>query len=191
MPAHVQAWLAARRETRQLFSRLYAQVMASWNGAEDVDPEAGGLSGVESVSSPQGVGVGEVLLRGLETLSHSRAWLRLDLRREGDAELRAEARLPGLALSEGSALGGGGRVQWTLDGLPGSPFHLELSWAEGPPPGHSEQQALERVLRAGLPAALEVDRLQSALARLSMPNVSSARCSRSPSLPVRRGTPAN
>ncbi|MFY8134305.1 MAG: putative bifunctional diguanylate cyclase/phosphodiesterase [Aquimonas sp.] len=141
--------------------------MASWNGAEDVDPEAGGLSGVESVSSPQAVGVGEVLLRGLETLSHSRAWLRLDLRREGDAELRAEARLPGLALSDGCALGGGGRVQWTLDGLPGSPFHLELSWAEGPPPGHSEQQALERVLRAGLPAALEVDRLQSALARLA------------------------
>ena len=125
------------------------------------------LSGATSMMPPQGVGLGAVLLRALETVLRGRSGLRLDLCCEGDSDLRAEARLPGLDRPAGPVPDPGGRLRWTLTGIHAVPMQLELNWCEGTAPEPAELEALEQVLRAGLPAALEVDRLQTALARLA------------------------
>ena len=141
--------------------------MASWKGAEDRNGETAALAGVNADDPAQSAGLEQVLRRGLETLCDGRASLRLGLRCLGDASLRAEAHLSGLGLAGESREADAQRIEWMLPGLPGAPVLLDLSWAAGPAPQPIEMEALERVLRAGLPAALEVERLQSALERLA------------------------
>lgn len=145
--------------------------MASWNGADDLDKGLAPLANEAALETANCPEVREVLLRGLETLAVGRSGLRLVLRCVGESALEAEVRLPGTLLSEGDSRErqdlGGGDIERVLNGLAPEPVLLSLSWRAGPTLESLELEGLERVLRAGLPAALEVDRLQSVLARLA------------------------
>lgn len=145
--------------------------MAFWNDAGDLDKAAPLLSTGQSIEVFNGPGVREVLLRGLEALAVGRAGLRAHLHCASASGVQVEAELPALhswpdAL-EPAATASAGLIERTLTGLAPEPVLISLTWSSGPAPGAHEIEALERVLRAGLPAALEVDRLQSLLARLA------------------------
>jgi len=143
--------------------------MASWNGADKLGEGAMPLVREAAHAPGHCPGVREVLLRGLETLAVGRRGLQLFLHCRGESPLEAEVRLPGDLLhgAEAAVDVKGGAIEHSVAGLTPEPLQLSLVWQAGPVPAKEELAGLERVLRAGLPAALEVDRLQSVLARLA------------------------
>jgi diguanylate cyclase (GGDEF)-like protein len=121
---------------------------------------------VQAETGLHGPGVRELLLECLGALSGQRLGLAASLwstdqgEREPLAEVWLEPRSdsdaePSQFLDVPLRLPGGQQVG------------LQLRWRAGGAPEPSEVQVLERSLRGGLPAALELERLQSALQRLA------------------------
>lgn len=149
------------------------QYMASWEGTDNPDQAGAAPLASRIGSGPSSCpGVDEVLLRGLETLASGRSGLRLRLRCSGDFTLiEAEACLPDAHMPADGDVGLSADAEYQherlITGLAPEPILLKVSWSSGPAPDSEELETLERVLRAGLPTALEVGRLQSVLAQLA------------------------
>jgi diguanylate cyclase (GGDEF)-like protein len=145
--------------------------MAFWNDAGELEKAPSLLSSTPVIGAMNCSGVRDVLLRGLESLAEGRTDLRMHLRSASaplsEAAAEVSAAGSGVALLEAGAGIGGGRIEHSLWGLSPEPFVVSLTWSAGPEFAPEELDALDRVLRAGLPAALEVDRLQGLLARLA------------------------
>jgi diguanylate cyclase (GGDEF)-like protein len=114
----------------------------------------------------QGAGVRELLRECLDAFAGGRTRVagRLWRNDRGELESLAEVSLePSPAAGEEPA-----RVFELGLRLPGEQqVGLQLHWQDGDDPLPAEVQMLERSLRGGLPAALELERLQSALQRLA------------------------